>query len=613
MDKQPLLEAITHIKSLEDLSSWDLQTLLADFPYFQTAHLLWAKKAKDTDNYEQQEILQKAAIYAANRAVLYKLMYQKEPIHPSSNSGEETLQMDKKDIPLIITSGESDEQETEVVSVEHLDLEAIEESVADEHETEDISIGHLDLDGDETEVVSVGDLDLPEEEEINVEENLDFTDSDSGYDTEGIEVEEVSEMISDETEEMTILDKLKAEIAEKQKSIELQLKEERDELQSPKSEYVNSEKIEVEDSFNDVVENIPAAIPEVEVEMDEKLEETARSITSSLDKSLLKIAQEDVIEVKDREIIGFSEESEKDEKKEANNVLEGLQDKIKEVQNIPASLDIVETDEDEEDKFALKHIFEPQEGEEDDILSTEQISEEARKRVQEELTAKLKTIDEDAEVPIIESSNTLDLSDMVKKEVEDSIQKDIEELEAEEEEELWEDEEDLKVNSAIIKASIKKDKESLKESLLENAFEEEDDDEEEEENPDHPENEIESDLIMNLKAKVESYKQKKKTFESWLTGDLEKEEQPKVKLSEEDETEIKKFVDYQIEIGNNDKVEITSMDDETPLEATESMAEVYAQQGHYKRALKIYEQLSLKYPEKSSYFAAKIVEIQKKL
>ncbi len=594
MDKQPILKAITDINTLEELSSWDLQTLLADFPFFQTAHLLWAKKAMDTDNYEQQEILQKAAIYAGNRAVLYKLMYQKEELHPSSSLDDATLQIDKKDIPLIIANDETDGQETEMISVDHLDLDLIDEELdgqetevvsvdhlglteegADEKETEVVSINHLDLteedaDGQETEIVPLENLELPEEEEVST--NVSTKDSIILLDNE-----------TEALEEMAILDKLKAEIAEKQKSIELQLKEEREELQSEKLEEVEKE---LEESFDNFVENTPASTPSI----DEKLEDTARSITSALDKSLLKIAHEDVIEVVN-----------------------------KEVKNIPATLETVEKSEaiieEDNDKFALNHIFETQEDEEEDYLSTEQISEEARKRVQEELTAKLKNLDENIDVPIIESSNTVDLSDMVKKEVRETIQKDIEQLEEAAEEEIWEDEDDGKVNSAIIRASIKEDKQSLKESL-ENSLDNDDDlfvEEEEDSELAHPENEIESDLIMNLKAKVESYKQKKKTFESWLTGDLEKEEQPKVKLSEEDETEIKKFVDYQSEMNNNEKTQTPSTDNEPLLEGTESMAEVYAQQGYYKRAVKIYEQLSLKYPEKSSYFAVKIVELQKKL
>jgi tetratricopeptide (TPR) repeat protein len=43
---------------------------------------------------------------------------------------------------------------------------------------------------------------------------------------------------------------------------------------------------------------------------------------------------------------------------------------------------------------------------------------------------------------------------------------------------------------------------------------------------------------------------------------------------------------------------------------TETLASIYAQQGYYKKALQIFEKLSLKYPEKSTYFAAHIEKIK---
>ncbi len=81
-------------------------------------------------------------------------------------------------------------------------------------------------------------------------------------------------------------------------------------------------------------------------------------------------------------------------------------------------------------------------------------------------------------------------------------------------------------------------------------------------------------------------------------------------LSTETDTLVRKpFMDNQVlpEIARDILGKSTSENDEM---ITETLANIYFQQKKYERALHAYQKLSLKYPEKSSYFASRIKEIE---
>jgi len=57
-------------------------------------------------------------------------------------------------------------------------------------------------------------------------------------------------------------------------------------------------------------------------------------------------------------------------------------------------------------------------------------------------------------------------------------------------------------------------------------------------------------------------------------------------------------------------VDLSESLQESPDIATDTLAEIYASQGHIDKAIEIYEHLVLKYPEKHIYFAAQIERLK---
>lgn len=80
---------------------------------------------------------------------------------------------------------------------------------------------------------------------------------------------------------------------------------------------------------------------------------------------------------------------------------------------------------------------------------------------------------------------------------------------------------------------------------------------------------------------------------------------------------IEKFLEAQPKMPQIKEKESSSpMESPAPQEdvnedfVTETLATIYSQQGYYKKAIQIFEKLSLKYPEKCTYFAGQIEKIK---
>ena len=114
--------------------------------------------------------------------------------------------------------------------------------------------------------------------------------------------------------------------------------------------------------------------------------------------------------------------------------------------------------------------------------------------------------------------------------------------------------------------------------------------------------------------------QNKHTFCEWLRLsalhpiDRGKSEDPLMKDKQKKREIIDRFILNSPRIERKENVEI-SLDEPPDIAVnktliTETLAHLYEQQGKYKEALQAYEILSLKFPEKSSFFASRIQRLK---
>jgi len=113
------------------------------------------------------------------------------------------------------------------------------------------------------------------------------------------------------------------------------------------------------------------------------------------------------------------------------------------------------------------------------------------------------------------------------------------------------------------------------------------------------------DLIFPAEYRLETTEKVEESLEE-IARSIQKKSVKGVRL-------IDKFLEAQPKMPQIKETESVSpmesssaQDDVNEEFVTETLASIYAQQGYYKKAIQIFEKLSLKYPEKSTYFAAQI-------
>ncbi|MHB8259892.1 MAG: hypothetical protein ACYDCN_10545 [Bacteroidia bacterium] len=120
MKVDQFIELMNNPGLLEDAHIPDIEKIITDYPYFQTAHLLYAKTLNNVKHINYHSALKRTAIIAGNRAVLYRLINspidhpKKKTIVENTAPIEGPLTGSIKQVPI---SKEADKPETKVSPV----------------------------------------------------------------------------------------------------------------------------------------------------------------------------------------------------------------------------------------------------------------------------------------------------------------------------------------------------------------------------------------------------------------------------------------------------------------------------------------------------------------
>lgn len=121
MNSEQFIEYIKNPSAIDAQATAELEKLLVQYPYFQTAHLLYIKGLKNNKSIYFNDSLKIAATYSGSREILYKLLHDIQDtvpeivVEPSNNSERTTTTPEAEATP-------SEEPIAEVATIEQPEI-----------------------------------------------------------------------------------------------------------------------------------------------------------------------------------------------------------------------------------------------------------------------------------------------------------------------------------------------------------------------------------------------------------------------------------------------------------------------------------------------------------
>lgn len=143
MNREHVIEFIRNPELIDSAATQEIEQILTQYPYFQTAHLLFVKGLKNHNSIRLHDRLKLAATYAGDRSILFSLLHAHEhtlDFAPELETAAEEVELVQdtieESIPKESTNEEISEEtpEVSVQEIESLDGHEEQEKAADAQE-----------------------------------------------------------------------------------------------------------------------------------------------------------------------------------------------------------------------------------------------------------------------------------------------------------------------------------------------------------------------------------------------------------------------------------------------------------------------------------------------
>lgn len=540
---------LEHPELLNQQTLSELNEINERYPYFQASRILYLKNLHLLNDYRYADELKKVSIYAPSRQTLYNLIHDDKIMKEFSLKDENELMETNQEAYL------EEVQEKEIIKTE-TQKEFVPEEVITENNTEQISKDIIEEVQSETIVVP----------ETIIEPVTEFTDL---AETKQVEEKDIPEEISEtpiSADEATVKKELIPEqLPESESKVEenetiLPLEEVKTELVEIQEEVVSISEEKKEEKVTIVEENKTESIADIILRKVAEIKQSRKEpFKEYVHPVIEKKVEEKVVPVEEEMIVPEEKIVSEEEKP-----VEIVEPKEPEIIPVEEKLNFEITENIPEIVAPISEDYIP---EEEKIIVDNVEPEEVK--VPEELIKDKAVAQVDNTEPETENEEPLVLSDLKLIELDETTQF----------EEIPEREKPV-FNIPVYDVSL----------LL---------------------NEMTDDYEEEVPEEINS---KSMSFSDWLNY-MSKEKKPK-KIKAQLPDLIEDFLEKQPKISiQNDILQPPKSENqelENDVYISEPLADILNSQGHFDQAIAMYEKLALKYPEKFSYFADRILELKKK-